>query len=125
MRWHAWWEEGQEWEKCAHMDHGKFLHCLQLQSQSKTVTCLSFLAWTEVTLISHHWQGSDLERVMNMNIRENGGPYVCRSWERFLAGSGLCRSLSYSSDSDGPLCCGDSHHTLHHSAVLLLAITHD
>lgn len=35
--------KGQEWEKCACMVHGKFLHCLQLQSHSKTVRSLSFL----------------------------------------------------------------------------------
>ncbi len=35
--------KGQEWEKCARMVHGKFLHCLQLQSHSKTVRSPSFL----------------------------------------------------------------------------------
>lgn len=35
--------KGQEWEKCARMVHGKFLHCLQLQSHSKTVQSPSFL----------------------------------------------------------------------------------
>lgn len=34
--------KGQEWEKCACMVHGKFLHCLQLQSHSKTVQSPSF-----------------------------------------------------------------------------------
>lgn len=43
--------------------------------------------------------------------------YVCRSLVRFWDGSGLCRSPSYSFDSDGPLCCGDSGRTRPLSAV--------
>lgn len=35
--------KGQEWGKCVCMVHGKFLHCLQLQSHSKTVQSPSFL----------------------------------------------------------------------------------
>lgn len=55
---------GQEWEKCARMVHGKFLHCLQLQSHSKTVRSPVIPAEerTRVILRSHHWQGSDSER---------------------------------------------------------------
>lgn len=35
--------KGQEWGKCVCMVHGKFLHCLQLQSHSKTAQSPSFL----------------------------------------------------------------------------------
>lgn len=51
--------------------------------------------------------------------------YLCRSQWQFLVGRGLWRSLSYSSGSDGPPCCGGSRHTRHRSAVPSPATTHD
>lgn len=56
--------KGQEWEKCVCMVHGKFLHCLRLQSHSKTASVVPAKERWRVISLSHYWRGGDTQKVL-------------------------------------------------------------